>query len=466
MIITETIVSLAIVSLLFLSIQREMAGVWRDDTGFFSISKPYTHPFSTLLLLAGFIALGTCSLVAATPSAAGPDPQPAPPSGIQLATPATPTPPRLGPTLPEDIRLWDSDSSTLAWLDHRRLRIFGWLSGGYTWSDSGDGLLRVAPRVNRFGDEWLLNQAAVVFERGLDPKDWSWGFRTEFYCGADAALLRPLNGFGPDDNPRFGTDLRQLYLSLHLPWLSEGGIDWKVGRIYVPIGYESTMSPYRPMYSAAYVWQYSQTGAATGSTATWHVDPQLDLILGVNLGFNTFFELRGDGPSYITRAAYWLTPEKKTRLVGTVYTGPQPIATTRGHVADWQTVVEAQIVHHWSPRFTTAVELNLGWDIDNPATGGTSQWYGGYVIGITHLHPQWDLNLRAEGFNDSDGSRTGLAATYGEFTLGLNYMPRPWLNFRPEVRLDVADPEAFGPVSNSEREHRQVTAAIDCVVKF
>jgi len=304
----------------------------------------------------------------------------------------------------------------------------------------------------------------VVLERTLDPAETSWGFRSEFYCGADAALLRPLNGFGPDDNPRFGTDLRQLYGSLHVPVPGGGGMDLKVGRVYVPLGYESTMSPYRPLYSAAYLWLYSQTGAATGGTATWHVTPQLDVIGGVTLGYNTWFELRGDSPSYIARGIYWLTGEKRTRLVGTVYTGSQPIASAKGHVPEWQTVVEGQVVHDWTPRLTTAVEFNAGWDTHE--SGDVCEWYGGYLIGIVHLHRQWDLNLRAEGFGDVHGSRTGTSTTYAEFTAGVNYMPRPWLNLRPEVRWDVAADPVFGLSHLPDRERSQWTLAVDCLVKF
>jgi hypothetical protein len=373
-----------------------------------------------------------------------------------------------GPVLPENLDLWSSvcAPSSLDWMKAQRLRVFGWVNGGYTWSDSGDGMLAIAPRANRFGNEWLLNQAALVVERTLDPSDWSWGARAEFYCGADAALLRPLNGFGPDDNPRFGTDFRQLFAAVHLPVLTDGGIDVRAGRVYVPIGYDSTMSPYRPMYSEPYAWLYTHTGAATGSTATWHVDSRLDVIAGITLGFNTFFELRGDGPCYLARALYWTSEERRTRLIGTLYTGPQPIATARGHVADWQTVVEGQVVHDWTPRFTQAVELNVGWDVDSPETGGTSQWYGAYTVGIVHLHPQWDLNLRTEVFDDQDGSRTGIAAIYGEFAAGLNFMPRPWLNFRPEIRWDVADHEAFGLTHETARERDQMSIAFDCLIKF
>lgn len=418
------------------------------------------------------LACGCLGLGALDPGKVQAESVPAPEAAAAAFTPAlvapAVTPRKPGPVPPEDLRLWDSGNppAAAAWMEARRLRIFGWIDGGYTWSDSGDGLLQKAPRPNRFGDEWLLNQAAIVIERTLDPKALSWGFRTEFYCGADAALLRPLNGFGPDDNPRFGTDLRQLYLAVHLPVLSDGGVDVKAGRLYVPLGYESTMAPYRPMYSAAYVWFYSQTGAATGAMATWHVDPQLDVIAGVTMGYNTFFEMRGDGPSYITRAVYWPSEDRRTKLLGTVYTGPQPIASAKGHVADWQTVVEAQVVHDWSKRFTTVLELNIGWDQDDQATGGNSEWYGGYTMGIVHLHPKWDLNLRVEGFGDSDGSRTGTPATYADFAVGFNYMPFPWLNIRPEARLDVSDAEVFGVSTSSERDHHQVSLAVDCLIKF
>ena len=435
----------------------------RADTSLPSASTRAGRFRPTFPCLLG-IVLAT-NVVASTEAPAPPEASPPEPA----IAPVVSTPLRKpGPVAPENLDLWSSilGPESLGWMQRERLRVFGWVNGGYTWSDSGDGMLRIAPRANRFGNEWLLNQAALVVERTLDPHDWSWGARAEFYCGADAALLRPLNGFGPEDNPRFGTDFRQLFAAAHLPVLSDGGVDVKAGRIYVPIGYDSTMSPYRPMYSAPYAWLYSHTGAATGATATWHATPQLDVIAGVTLGYNTFFELRGDGPCYLTRGIYWLTPEKQTRLIGTLYTGPQPIASAKGHVADWQTVVEAQVVHDWNQRWTTALEVNLGWDQDDPKTGGTSEWYGAEGVGIVHLDPRWDLNLRAEVFDDSDGSRTGCAAVYSEFAIGLNFMPRPWLNFRPEVRWDMADHEVYGVTNEIERERDQLSIAFDCLLKF
>ncbi|HVO71986.1 MAG TPA: outer membrane beta-barrel protein, partial [Aggregatilineaceae bacterium] len=228
---------------------------------------------------------------------------------------------RLGPALPEEIRPIGSfipPNALTDWAAGQRLRLFGWANGDYTWSSSGDGLLAVEPRANRFGDQWLLSQAALVLERTLAP-EWSWGFRTEFYMGADAALLRPVKyGFGPTDE-KFGTDFRQAYFSLHAPVLTDEGVDAKFGRQYVPLGYETTMAPYRPMYSISYAWIYAQNGATTGATATVHVDPQLDVIAGVTLGVNALFGLRGRAPSYILRGLYSLDPDHRTKLVGTLY---------------------------------------------------------------------------------------------------------------------------------------------------
>src|SRR5579884_2173746 len=134
----------------------------------------------------------------------------------------------LGPALPEQIQLPPNPLSD--WASDHQIRFFGWANGGYTWSSSGTGLLQVEPRANRFGDAWLLNQAALVVERPLSGEgddQWSWGFRSEYYMGADAALLHPVNGFGPTDNPRFSTDFRQSYFSFHAPIVTEGGVDIK-----------------------------------------------------------------------------------------------------------------------------------------------------------------------------------------------------------------------------------------------
>jgi len=378
---------------------------------------------------------------------------------------STATLPSLGPVPPEAIKFPSNPLTDRIAGEH--LGLFGWVNGGYTGSTTGRGLLQVEPRANRFGDAWLLNQAAFVLERRLDSQEeWSWGFRAEFYMGADAALLHPVNGFGPETQ-RFGTDFRQAYVSLHAPVLTDGGVDFKFGRQYVPLGYETTMAPYRAMYSQSYAWIYSQNGATTGATATIHVNPRLDVIGGVTLGVNSLFDFRGRAPCYIARGLYWLGSDGRTKLVGTFYTGPQPIAAAKGHIGKWQTEVELQLIHNVNRRLTLVSETNLGWDTRDPANNlHTSKWFGTYGMGIIHVHRLLDLNSRAEWFDDIDGSRIGKRADYGEIAMGLNFMPTRSVNFRPEVRWDVAGSAVFGPTTASHLQSHQWTYAFEMLVKF
>lgn len=98
-------------------------------------------------------------------------------------------------------------------------------------------------------------------------------------------------------------------------------------------------------------------------------------------------ESRGRAPCYIVRALYWLDSDKRTKLVGTFYTGPQPIAAAKGHIGNWQTEVELQLIHDVSRRLTLVSETNLGWDTLDPANNHhTSNWYGTYGMAIIHAH--------------------------------------------------------------------------------
>jgi Putative beta-barrel porin-2, OmpL-like. bbp2 len=381
----------------------------------------------------------------------------------------------LGPVLPENINLTGSlipPNKLTDWGAAHNLRLFGWANGAYTWSSSVTGLLKVEPRANRFGNAFLLNQAAFVLERSLNEEGWSWGFRSEFYMGADAALLHPVNGFGPSHNDRFSTDFRQAYFSFHAPILTRLGVDFKFGRQYVPLGYESALAPYRPIYSLAYAWTYSQNGATTGAVATIHVNPRLDVIGGVTLCVNSLFELRGRAPCYVARGLYWLDSKKRTKVVGTFYTGPQPIAAAKGHIGKWQSEAELQLIHNVNRRLTLVSETNAGWDTRDPSNRDhlnhyeTSKWYGTYGIAIFHAHRLFDLNSRAEWFKDPDGSRIGTRGNYGEITVGANVMPTWMIKFRPEIRWDVASDPVFGRTSHDRLQSHQWTGAIEMLVEF
>ncbi len=162
-----------------------------------------------------------------------------------------------------------------------------------------------------------------------------WGFRSDFYAGADAALLRSLDHFGPT-GPRFGTEVREAYAMLHTGGVSSQGIDRAAGRINFPTGAETVFGAYQKLYSRGYFWIHAET-SGTALFATTHVNPQLDVIAGTTMGYNTSFILRGRAPAYLASVLYRPSTAGSSSLL---HSGPKPIAATTNHAGNWQTLAE------------------------------------------------------------------------------------------------------------------------------
>ena len=76
------------------------------------------------------------------------------------------------------------------------IRTFGWVEGGYTGALSGRGLLSVEPRLNRFGNEFLLNEIGWVVEKPPGKDEFNVGFMMRYFAGANAALGAAKGGIG------------------------------------------------------------------------------------------------------------------------------------------------------------------------------------------------------------------------------------------------------------------------------
>ncbi|WP_435007891.1 outer membrane beta-barrel protein [Tundrisphaera lichenicola] len=373
--------------------------------------------------------------------------------------------PKLGPTAVSDVRFLMDRLGLENLLGESRIRSFGWVEGGYSGASSASGLLSVEPRQNRFGNEFLLNQIGLVLQKPLRQDQLDFGFNIRYFAGADAALGQPKGGIGfPVGNSHFGQDFRDLYVSAHLPILTEGGVDVKAGRMNSIIGYNGFLAPYRPFYSSDYQFFYSQDGAFTGVLTNLHVNKRLDMWNGMTFGANTFFTKRSTNSiCYIGQINYWLTDEQKTRLTASVYCGPNAIFAAPGLAGTFDTTLEFRLQHNWSERFTQIIQSNMGWDANTPV--GVGSWYGLYTIGLFHLTSKLDINARGEWFQDALGTRTGINTDYSEVTLGLNWHPVKCLEFRPEIRGDFAGQPAFGSAGNPT-DRSQLTGGISVLLKF
>ena len=147
-----------------------------------------------------------------------------------------------------------------------------------------------------------LNQLLLTANKPLDPKnsDYQWGFKVQFMYGSDARytqFLGELNRVDPDQ--RYQLDVVEANVLAHLPWLTEGGIDLKVGQYSTPLGYETIDPSTNPFYSHSYIFQFGLPFKHTGALTTTHVNSMLDVYAGIDTGTNTTFGPLGDNNSAV-----------------------------------------------------------------------------------------------------------------------------------------------------------------------
>jgi Putative beta-barrel porin-2, OmpL-like. bbp2 len=364
---------------------------------------------------------------------------------------------------PEDQKPLLGRDALSDWGQKHRVRSFGWLDGGFTSVSNASGLVAEAPTPNRFSNQFMLDAAWVVLERST-TKTLSWGFRTDFYAGSDAALLRSQNHFGPDST-RWGTEFRQAYFKLHTPILFREGIDWTAGKINIPTGVETTLSPYNQLYSRGYFWTHDGS-SGTALFATAHTNSQTDIVLGTTMGYNTSFILRGRAPSYLAKLIYHPTTERKQQYLVTVYTGPKPLAAASNHVGTWQTLAELQAREVWTPRFNQAFDVGYFSDPHDPANGRhNSGSQDAFVISSYELNRIAALQTRLEWFADPHGARAAVPGSYGEATAGITLRPKPWFEFRPEIRGDFSGQHSFGAANSPIRHRNELSAGFELLLK-
>jgi len=358
------------------------------------------------------------------------------------------------------------------------LHVGGWVDLDYTYRSNSSGPAfnpsggpGIAPVMNRFGNEFTARQIGLMITKELDKDHWSWGFNIIALAGADASFLAPTRGWYAQTNPRFGFDFTDLNLTAHMPILTEGGVDVKIGRQTTILGPMGALAWQRPFNSSDYAWYNMEEGRYTGISSVWHVSKQLDWYNGLEWGWGTFFAQKGPAPQYITNITYWLDCEAKdTKVWTTLLTGP----TTDGTYAN-TTVVEFGILKNWNRQLYTIVDTQMVYS-RGPVFGGPppanyiERAYDVYTYNGIHLNKCWDLTSRLEYYYDADGQ--GYAGGFGipktsyyAFTVGPNYHPTKWLEFRPEFRYDGATNPAFG--STPANLHRsQISVSADLLIKF
>jgi len=354
-----------------------------------------------------------------------------------------------------------------------------------------------------------LNQLLLTANKPLDPKDpdFQWGFKFQLMYGSDARYtqyLGELNRVSPTE--RYQLDVVEANVLFHLPIITSGGTDLKLGQYPSPLGYETIDPSTNPFYSHSYIFQFGLPFKHTGGLAVAHLGNMLDVYAGIDTGTNTTFGPLGEnngaiggiggfnltliGGNLTILALTHLGPESSTRLLA-------PMGVNAN--GEWRFYNDIVATYKASDALTLVTELN--WVRDNYGIDGSgANGFGAAQYVSYTLNDQITLNGRAEYWRDDHNffvaaypgnsdyvmSQQGLPTpgvfgapgsntTYTEITLGVTYkptLPAPvtGLLIRPEIRWDHAytanKPFNSNPPAFTKGTNDSFTFGADAVLTF
>jgi hypothetical protein len=358
-------------------------------------------------------------------------------------------------------------------------------------------------------DQVLLNGITLTAERDPDTssKTLDIGFKVQATYGSDARYTQLIGEFNRSFDSINQFDLVEANVQAHVPILTPGGMEFKIGQ-YGTLEGEEVMDPSGNFfYSHSYIFNFSIPLKHTGIMTETHLNPMFDLYLGIDSGVNTFLGSGGGAndnavhfhggvginlPNFTILATTHIGPEFYT-------SGPSgPIGTSKNRYLN-DVVMTYTGLKNW----TLVLEGNYTYDDAAKATAGGAVGYAEYAI-----TPDLTIGARAEAWVDANNFYAGgyrghfdfinfeggygpsnpvfatpLASkgfTYGEFTLGLNWKPQKvpaaiaGVVVRPEVRYDTAFSGGtpydvkWNPTDSAYEGSKkdQFTFAVDLVLPF
>src|SRR5437868_5669997 len=340
-----------------------------------------------------------------------------------------------------------------------RLSIYGWIETGVTGNvDAPNDNQNFGRLFDDRSNEFVMDQAVITAERALDPKvGFDWGFKLQFLFGTDARYIHSLGLL--DHAMRsslYQPDIPEVYLSLHLPIVTEGGIDVKIGKFVTLEGAETIDPRTNPFYSHSYIFNFAIPFNHTGALFTLYATKWLNLVAGVTRGVNTSIDDNNDAPAFHGGIGLHLNDEKFVVSAAT-HIGPE----TPGNDHDLRYLNTITTTWKITDKLTSITDLNYTHDdAANASAYGVAQ-YLTYTI-----NDKITAKIRGEIWRDDNGfyaaqfadphdpmralageptidPRTvgGGRTTYGALTLGLDIkppVPKPLagLTIRPELRVD------------------------------
>jgi hypothetical protein len=386
-------------------------------------------------------------------------------------------------------------------VEESRYSFSGYVEGGITFN--GD-----RPKDNQnFGhlttdraNEPMMNQFVLTLERALrpEPGQYDWGFKLQGLYGTDSRFFQYLGTLDNVQHDRYQPTIIEAYLSLHTPWLFEGGIDFKAGHFVTLLGIEVIPTTGNFFYSHAYITNFGVPFQHLGVMSISHVTPWMDVYAGVTRGSGSGWDDNNDALSFLGGFGFNLL-DGKLAIMATTSIGPENDAANEGSGfggnldtnSDNRYFADVAITWKITDKLTSLTDINYvreeGFDAE---AYGIAQWF------TYAFNDYFSLGIRGEVFRDDDGffvlqsgnnedfvklqrgifnnidPRTvgGGDTTYAEVTFGANIkLPgklKDHVLIRPEVRYDNAIAGARNKPYDDSTDHDQFTASFNVVVLF
>jgi len=267
-------------------------------------------------------------------------------------------------------------------------------------------------------DTFQLDQAGL--EIGYQPKQ-GFGAFADVLAGEDARIL---NGA---ENGTDGTfNVRQAYVQY-----ATGGLTVIGGKFTTLAGDEYSNPTSNTNFSRSLLF-FAEPLTHTGMRATWAATSTLNLVAGVNNGWNTTSTSYGSKTAELGVA---FTPTKQLALNLQGYFGKVPGYDAQRSFLDF--------VGTCALTEALSFALNYDWGKQQQKSGPDLDWDGLAAYVNYAFDDQWRISVRAEYLNDKDGFNTGTAQKLREVTITFGFAPVKSFELRIEGRHDKSDQATF-----------------------
>ena len=267
-------------------------------------------------------------------------------------TPETGKPASPGPETPPQPASWFSSIKLSAQFD-----------GGATINPaSPQNGLNFGQLFTDKSNQALLNQILLTAQRLPDPKatGYDFGFQFQVLYGSDARYVQFMGEMNSTFASRYQLAVINANLQAHLPWLTAGGIDLKVGQYPTPLGYETIDPATNPFYSHSYIFNFGLPFVHTGVLTTTHVSPWLDVYAGIDSGVNTTLGSGDNNGAAAGLAGVNLTLlDGKLTILALSHFGPEnPTRTVAKANCCFRSENDVAITYKHSDKLSFVTELN------------------------------------------------------------------------------------------------------------